>query len=112
MPLYVDWANMLSSAGKTEEADGVLARLRSQLPKSAEVAIAIGDYYAQRNNSGKALEEYKRGLSVSAKNLDSEKRIEDLYLTTNQTDQASQMDTQLTKQATKDLLDLCNHSRL
>ncbi len=112
MPLYVDWANMLSSAGKTEEADGVLARLRSQLPKSAEVAIAIGDYYVQRNNSGKALEEYKRGLSVSAKNLDIEKRIEDLYLTTNQTDQAAQMDTQLTKQAPKDLLVRVNHARL
>src|SRR6266851_4594091 len=112
MPLYVDWANMLSSAGKAEEADGILAKLRSQLPKSAEAAISIGDYYVQRNNSGKALEEYQRGLSVSAKNLDIERRIEDVYLTTNQTDQAAQMDAQLTKQAPKDMLVRVNHARL
>ena len=112
IPLYLDWANMLFSAGKTEEADGILAKLRSQLPKSAEAAISIGDYYVQRNNSGKALEEYQRGLSVSAKNLDIERRIEDVYLTTNQTDQAVQMDAQLTKQAPKDLLVRVNHARL
>ncbi len=112
IPLYVDWANMLSSAGKGEEADGILAKLRNQLPKLAEAAISIGDYYVQRNNSEKALEEYRRGLSVSANNLDIEKRIEELYLTTNQTDKAAQMDAQLTKQAPKDLLVRVNHARL
>jgi len=112
IPLYVDWANMLSSAGKTEEADGILARLRTQLPKSVEVATSIGDYYVQRNNAAKAIEEYRRGLSISANNLDIEKRIEELYLTTNQTDQAAQMDAQLTKQVPKDLFVRINHARL
>jgi len=112
IPLYVDWANILSSVGKTEEADGILARLRTQLPKSVEVATSIGDYYVQRNNAGKAIEEYRRGLSISANNLDIEKRIEELYLTTNQTDQAAQMDAQLTKQVPKDLFVRINHARL
>src|SRR5260370_16046664 len=69
LPLYIDWANMLSSAGKTEEADGVLARLRSQLPKSADAAIAIGDYYVQRNNSEKAIEGNRRARLHTAPEL-------------------------------------------
>lgn len=112
VPLYIDWANMLSSAGKPDEGESILAKLRSQQPKSAEAAIAIGDYYVQRNNAEKALQEYQRGLTVSANNLDMERRIEDLYLTTNQTEQAAKIDAQLTKQAPKDVFVRINHARL
>jgi tetratricopeptide (TPR) repeat protein len=112
VPLYIDWANMLSSAGKIEDADGVMARLRTQLPKSAEAAISIGDYYVQRNNSEKALEEYRRGLSISANNLDIERRMEDLYLASNQTEQAAQIDSRIMKQAPKDVLARVAHGRL
>jgi tetratricopeptide (TPR) repeat protein len=110
--LYIDWANMLSSAGKTADADAVLDRLRNQLPKSSDAAIAIAGYYVQRNGVEKALAEYRRGLTVSPNNLEIEKRMEELYLDSNQADQAAQMDTQLSKQAPKDVFVRINHGRL
>lgn len=110
--LYIDWASMLSSAGKTADADGVLDRLRNQMPKSTDAAMAIADYYALRKNADKALAEYRRGLSVSPNNLEIEKRMEELYLDSNQVDQAAQMDTQVSKQAPKDVFVRINHGRL
>src|ERR1700719_1786942 len=110
--LYIDWANMLGSAGKAAEADGVLDRLRNQLPKSPDVAMAIAGYYVQRKNIEKALAEYSRGLSVSPKNLEIEKRMEELYLDSNQADKAAEMDAQLSKQAPKDVFVRINHGRL
>ena len=110
--LYVEWAHMLSNAGKTSDADGVLDKLRNQMPKSPEATIAIGDYYAERRDLDKALAEYRRGLAISAGNLDIEKRMEELYLISNQTDEASKLDNQLMKQAPKDLLVNLNHGRL
>ncbi len=109
---YIDWANMLSSGGKTADADGILDKLRTQTPKSAEAAIAIGDYYLQRHDTDKALAEYRRGLSVSANNLDIEKRMEDVYLVSNQMEQAAQIDSQLRKLAPKDVLVRVDHGRL
>jgi cellulose synthase operon protein C len=110
--LYIDWASMLSSAGKTADADGVLDRLRNQMPKSTDAAMAIAGYYAQRNNLEKALVEYRRGLTVSPNNLEIEKRLEELYLDSGQTEQATQMDAQLSKQAPKDVFVRINHGRL
>ena len=110
--LYIDWANMLWSAGKTAEADGLLDRLRSQLPKSSDAATAIAGYYVQRKSIEKALAEYRRGLVISPNNLEIEKRMEELYLDSNQADQAAQMDAQLSKQAPKDVFVRVNHGRL
>src|SRR5260370_8767157 len=82
------------------------------MPKSLEATIAIGDYYAQRRDLDKALAEYQRGLSISAGNLDIEKRMEELDLISNRTDEASKLDEQLMKQAPKDVLVSVNHGRL
>jgi tetratricopeptide (TPR) repeat protein len=110
--LYVDWAIMLSNSGKITEADEVLNKLRNQMPKSLDATMAIGDYYAERRDLDKALAEYKRGLSIAAGNLDIEKRMEELYLISNRTDEASKLDEQLMKQAPKDLVVSVNHGRL
>ena len=110
--LYVDWAEMLSNSGKITEADGVLNKLRNQMQKSLEATIAIGDYYARRRDLDKALAEYQRGLSIFAGNLDIEKRMEELYLISNRTDEASKLDEQLIKQAPQDVLVSVNHGRL
>jgi len=110
--LYIELANTLSNAGKSKDADGVLDRLRMQMPKSPEAAIAIGDYYAQRRDLDKAFAEYQRGLSISVGNLDIEKSMEELYLSSNRTDEASKLDEQLMKQAPKDVLVSVNHGRL
>jgi tetratricopeptide (TPR) repeat protein len=110
--LYVDLANMLSNAGKTADATATLDKLRNQMPKSSQAAIAIGDYYAERREIEKAIAEYQRGLSISAGNLDIEKRTEELFLDSNRTDEAAKLDGQLTKQAPKDALVNINHGRL
>jgi tetratricopeptide (TPR) repeat protein len=110
--LYVDWASMLSEEGKSVEAEGVLASLRNQMPKSSEAAIAIGDYYIRKNDGQKALAEYRRGLSESVANLEIEKRIQELYLTSNQTEEATKLDGQLMSQAPKDPLVSVLHGRL
>jgi len=110
--LYVGLASMLSGSGKAADADGVLDRLRNQMPKSVDAAIAIADYYALRGHIDKALAEYNRGLSVLPSNLDIQQRMEELYLDSNQIDQAAQMDAQLSKQAPKDVRVRINHGRL
>ena len=110
--LYVDLAKMLSNIGKSTDADGVLDRLRKQMPKSTEATIAIGGYYAERGDVDRALAEYQRGLSIAASNLDIEKRMEELCLISNRTDEASKLDNQIMKQAPKDVLANVNHGRL
>ena len=110
--LYIDLANMLSSSGKTYEADGILDKLRNRMPKSPEAAIAIGDYYMQRNNLTKSLAEYQRGLSVATGNLEIEKRMEELFLVSNRIDEAAKLDAQLMKRAPKDLSVNITHGRL
>jgi tetratricopeptide (TPR) repeat protein len=110
--LYVDLANMLSNGGKPTDATGALDKLRNRMAKSPEAAIAIGDFYAQRGDFDKALAEYQRGLSISTGNLDIEKRMEELFLISNRTDEASKLDNQLMKQAPKDLIVSVFHGRL
>src|SRR5208283_5214048 len=109
--LYLDWANMLFDKGKPAEADAVLDRLRKQVPKSPDAAIAIGDYYLQRNDKEKALAEYRRGLGEAPNNLEIETRMQELYLSTNQIDEAAKLDRQLEQQATKDPLVNVLHGR-
>jgi tetratricopeptide (TPR) repeat protein len=110
--LYVEWATILSTLGKTTDAEGVLERLRSRMPKSPAASIAIGDYYAQRNDASKSLVEYQRGLSVAPGNLEIEKRMEEMYLISNRTDEASKLDVQLMKHAPKDSSVNIAHGRL
>jgi len=111
-PLYIDWANLLFNRGKTQEADAVIDSLRAQAPKSAEAAMAIGDYYVKHRQQDKALAEYQRGLFLSSSNVAIERRMEELYLASNRSGQAAQLDTQLMKQAPKDVLVQVNHGRL
>lgn len=110
--LYLDWANMLSNTGEAAEAEGVLDNLRNQAPKSPGAAIAIGDYEAERNDLGKALKEYERGLSISPANIDIQKRMEELYIISNRIDEASKLDNYLMKQVPKDVLVNISHGRL
>src|SRR5215472_552595 len=103
IPLYVNWASILAGLGKNKEAGLVLDKLRKEVPNSSEASIAIGDFYFQRKETDEALAEYRRGLTSAPKNLDLEKRIEDLYLSTNQTQLASELDQKLMKDAPKDV---------
>jgi tetratricopeptide (TPR) repeat protein len=113
MALYVDWASMLTSLGKKDGAEALLAKLRQELPNSPDAAIAIGDYYLEQKDTVRALAEYQRGLSASARNpLAIDKRIEDLYLSTGQTQLAAALDNRLMKESLKDVTVRINHGRL
>jgi tetratricopeptide (TPR) repeat protein len=110
--LYIEWASMLADQGKSDDAEAVLDKLRKQLPNSSVAAVAIGDFYFERKQTDRALVEYRRGLSASPKSLDIKKRMQDLYLTTNQIALASDLDKELMKDAPKDVFVRIEHGRL
>ena len=110
--LYLDWASAVASQGRKEDAEAVLARLRKQIPNSADVAQAIGDFYFQMKETDRALVEYRRGLLLTPKNLELKKRMQDLYLTTRQTQLAADLDQEVLKDSPKDTIVLVNHGRL
>jgi tetratricopeptide (TPR) repeat protein len=110
--LYIDWASTLASQGRNHDAEAVLDKLRKQLPKSATAAVAIGDLYFRRKETDKALIEYRRGLSAAPNDLETKKRMQELYLSTNQTQLASDLDRQLMKDAPKDVMVRVDHGRL
>ena len=110
--LYIDWASMLASQGRKDDAKAILDKLRKQLPNSADASIMIGDFYQEQKAATEALLEYQRGLSLSPKNVNIKKRIEDLYLSTGQTQPAAELDRELMKDAPKDTIVRIHHGRL
>ena len=110
--LYIAGADLLYSESKTDDAESVLSKLRQQQQASADVAVAIGDFYFQRKQTGQALQEYQRGMTLAPKNLEIQKRAEDLYLMTNEITKAAELDKELAKQKRRDAIVIVNHCRL
>ena len=63
IPLYIEWASMLASQGRKEEAEALLQQLQKRLPIQLRPRMAIGDFYLAHNRSDEALSEYRRALS-------------------------------------------------
>jgi tetratricopeptide (TPR) repeat protein len=112
IPLYIDWASMMASQGNGDGADSILDKLRKQVPTSSEAAVSIGDFFFQRQQTDRALAEYRRGLSSAPKNLAIKKRIQDVYLSTSQTALAAGLDAELRKDAPKDIIVRVDQGRL
>jgi len=117
IPIYIDWASVLASTGKQADADNVLDQLRRQVPQSSGAALSIGDFYFQGKMTDRALTEYKRGLVVASKEplqvrLTIQERIEDVYLSTGQSDQAVALDQEIMKESPKDVTGRIGHGRL
>jgi tetratricopeptide (TPR) repeat protein len=110
--LYIDWASMLIGQGKKQDAEVLLEKLRNQPEDSANAAVSIGDFYFQQKQTNRALAEYQRGLLVAPKSLEIKKRIQDLYLSTGQTQLAADLDRQLSKEGPKDVTVRIDHGRL
>jgi tetratricopeptide (TPR) repeat protein len=110
--LYMALAYLLAAEGKRSEADAVLEKLRAELPKSAEAAVAIGDFYIRTNTTDKALGEYRRAISESPNNIDILKRAQEAYLSANQISEAAKLDSQLIHLAPTDPLVKVLHSRV
>lgn len=109
---YVGMASIALAQGQQDEADAVLENLHKRLPNSPDAALAIGDFYSQHNKTDQALTEYRRGLSVSPKNIEIKKHMLDLYLETKQIQAAVDLDRDLTKNASKDVMARVDHGRL
>jgi len=103
LPLYINWADLLYAQQKKEAAEATLGGLRDRQRDSAEVAIAIGDFYVQRGQTDKATVEYRRGLQVAPKNLEIQKRMVELFLITGRYDEAAKLNDGLLRQGPKDL---------
>ena len=97
---------------RSEEAEALIRQLRKRLPHSSDAALAIGDFYSAHNKPDEALSEYRRALSDSRDNLKIKKRMLDLYLLTDQTQLAVNLDQELVKNAPKDVLVRVNHGRV
>jgi tetratricopeptide (TPR) repeat protein len=111
-PIYMQLASTLTSEGRTADAQAVLETLGNRLPKSPDAAMAIGDFYFQRRQTDQALAEYRRGQSLDPKNIEIQKRTQDVYLTTGQVQQATDLDKELLKEAPKDVFVRIDHGRL
>jgi cellulose synthase operon protein C len=112
IPLYLDSVSVLVGQGKGDEAEALLGKLRAEAPNSTDATAAIGDFYFRRQETDKALAEYRRGLAVSPKNIDIQKRMQDLYIATNQKQLAIDLDHELMKDVPKDVTVRVNHGRL
>ncbi|MGC1105169.1 MAG: tetratricopeptide repeat protein [Candidatus Acidiferrales bacterium] len=112
IPLYLNLARAFESQGKASDAENVLNSLSAQLPKSTDAALGIGDFYLETRMNDRALAAYQRGLSNDPKNITLQERIEDLYITTKQTDLAAKLDGELLKQSPNDVLARINHGRV
>ena len=57
-----------------------MQNLRNQLPKNAEVAGAIAEFYLAARNPDAAIKEYQRGLSIDPKNEQLQVALAETYL--------------------------------
>ncbi len=112
IPLYLDSVAILASQNKEAEAEVLLDQLRKKVPDSTDATIAIGDFYFHREETDKALAEYRRGLALSSRNIEIQRRMQDLYLSTHQEQSARELDSDLMKDAPKDVIIRVNHGRL
>lgn len=117
IPVYLTWASILSTTGKQSDADNVLGELRGHMPQSVDAARGIGDFYFERKMTDQAIAEYKRGLGLASKaplqqRVTLQERIEDLYLSTEQIEQAAATDQDLMKEAPKDTAVRIGHGRV
>lgn len=112
IPLYIGLARLYEGEGKQSDAEGVLTNLANQLPKSADAAIAIGDFYRGAKMDDRALTEYQRGLTANPENINIEESIEEVYLDKQRTDEAANLSAQLLKQAPADAIAGVDHGRV
>lgn len=101
--LYLELAAEFQSQGKQSDAQSTLDSLSKQLPKSAQAAEGIGDFYVATKMTDRALAAYQAGLSNNPQDLTLEQRVEEVYLTTGKADSAAKLDEEMLKQAPTDV---------
>jgi len=97
-PLYLDWAGLLAAEGKSDAVAKVITNLRQHQLKSADVALAIGDFYVKERNPDAALAEYHRGLSLDPKQKEIKYHLVALLLDLGKVQDAVPLDKEILKQ--------------
>ncbi|MGB7081324.1 MAG: tetratricopeptide repeat protein, partial [Candidatus Acidiferrales bacterium] len=110
--LYLGLAGLYRGEGKQSDSENALASLTNQLPKSADAALGIGDFYVQAKMTDRAVAEYQRGLSLDPHNLNIEEHLEILYLSTGKIELAANVDNDVLKQYPNDVMARVNHGRV
>ena len=94
---YLRLAAMLLQQNRTADAETVIRNLRNQLPKNADVAGAIAEFYMAARNPDAAIKEYQRGLQIDPKNERLQMALAETYLMTGHIDEATKLDEQILK---------------
>ena len=101
--MYLTWAEFLYAMQNRPEADSALNQLRTRQPKSAAVALLIGDFYSARQETDKAVADYRRGLQLDSKNAEIQNHIVDCYLSAGRLKEAAEVNDQVRKRLPKDV---------
>src|SRR5664279_5640870 len=100
---YLRLAAMLQQQGRTADAETVITNLRNHLPKNADVAGALAEFYMASRNPDAAIKEYQRGLSIDPKNERLQLALIETYMMTGHIDEAKKMDEQMLKDKPNDV---------
>jgi tetratricopeptide (TPR) repeat protein len=77
--LYLSAADLLLAQGESEAFEALLKRLRERVRKPA-TALALGDFFASRNQRARAIREYRFGLEIDPKHLQLMARLVEQHL--------------------------------
>ena len=100
---YLRLAAMLQQQGRTADAETVITNLRNHLPKNADVAGALAEFYMASRNPDAAIKEYKRGLEIDPKSERLQLALIETYMMTGHIDEARKMDEQILKDKPNDV---------
>jgi tetratricopeptide (TPR) repeat protein len=100
---YLRLAALLQQQGRTADAETVIGNLRTHLPKNADVAGAIAEFYLASRNPDAAIKEYQRGLSIDPKNERLQVALCETYLMSGHIDEATKLDEQMLKDRPNDV---------
>jgi putative PEP-CTERM system TPR-repeat lipoprotein len=100
--LYLASADLLLAQAKTEPLEALLRKLRERLRKP-ETALALGDFFASRNQRERAMAEYRRGLETAPNNLDIKARLVEHHLAAGQIKEAERWNSEILGEKPKDV---------
>ena len=109
---YLRLAGLLLFQKRQDDSNKVLQQLRDSQPNSADVALAIGDFYIASRNPQAAIKEYERGEGLKGKTDEVKAKLVEVLLDTGQVDQATKLNDQMLKDKPNDIGTRVMHARL
>ena len=100
---YLRLAALLLQEKRMADAETVVQNLRNQLPKNADVAGAIAEFYLAARNPDAAIKEYQRGLTIDPKSERLQIALAEAYLMSGHVEEATKLDEQMLKDKPNDV---------